>query len=100
MRLPVPRLLLLACAALATLLVPTSAMAKTKRTYPVIQKVSPLKVAIGSQLTIKGTGFKSGKGKNTIVFKRDGKPAVFVKVTGQSSRTKFSVVCRSSSWTS
>jgi hypothetical protein len=90
MRLPVPRLILLACAALATLLVPTSAMAKTKRTYPVIKKVSPLKVAIGSQLTIKGTGFKSGKGKNTIVFKRDGKPAVFVK-SGLSTKKKLYV---------
>jgi IPT/TIG domain len=80
MRLPVPRLLLLACASLAALLVPASAMAKTtKHTYPVIKKVSPLKVAIGGQLTIKGSGFKAGKGKNTVVFKRDGKPAVFVK---------------------
>jgi len=65
-------------------------MAKSKRTYPVIKKVSPLKVAIGSQLTIKGTGFKSGKGKNTIVFKRDGKPAVFVK-TGLSTKKKLYV---------
>ena len=61
MRLPVPRLLLLACALLAVLLVPASAIAKTtKRTYPVIKKVTPLKIAVGGQLTIRGTGFKAG----------------------------------------
>jgi hypothetical protein len=91
MRLPVPRLLLLACALLAVLLVPASAMAKsTKRTYPVIKKVTPLKIAVGDKLTIKGTGFKAGKGKNTVVFKRDGKPSVFVK-SGLSTKKKIYV---------
>jgi len=91
MRIPVPRLLLLACALLAALLVPTSAMAKsTKRTYPVIRTVTPLKVTIGGQLTIKGANFKAGKGKNSIVFKRDGKPAVFVK-SGLSTKKKIYV---------
>jgi hypothetical protein len=91
MRLPVPRLLLLACALLAVLLVPASAMAKTtKRTYPVIKKVTPLKIAVGAQLTIRGTGFKAGKGKNSVVFKRDGKPAVFVK-SGLSTKKKIYV---------
>jgi IPT/TIG domain-containing protein len=91
MRLPVPRLLLLACALLAVLLVPASAMAKTtKRTYPVIKKVTPLNIAVGGQLTIRGTGFKAGKGKNSVVFKRDGKPAVFVK-SGLSTKKKIYV---------
>jgi hypothetical protein len=91
MRLPVPRLLLLASAALVALLAPASAIAATKRTYPVIKKVSPLKVAVGDQLTIKGSGFKAGKGKNTVVFKRDGKPAVFVK-SGLSTKKKLYVI--------
>jgi hypothetical protein len=91
MRLPVPRLLLLACALLTVLLVPASALAKsTKRTYPVVKKVTPLKIAIGDKLTIKGTGFKAGKGKNSVVFKRDGKPAVFVK-SGLSTKKKIHV---------
>jgi hypothetical protein len=91
MRLPVPRLLLLAFAMLAVLLVPASAMAKsTKRTYPVIKKVTPLNIAIGAQLTIKGANFKPGKGKNSVVFKRDGKPAVFVK-SGLSTKKKIYV---------
>jgi hypothetical protein len=91
MRLPVPRLLLLACALLSVLLLPASAMAKsTKRTYPVIKKVTPLKIAVGDKLTIKGTGFKAGKGVNSVVFKRDGKPAVFVK-SGLSTKKKLYV---------
>jgi hypothetical protein len=91
MRLPVPRLLLLAFAIVPVLLVPTSAMAKsTKRTYPVIKKVTPLKIAIGSRLTIKGANFNAGKGQNSVVFKRDGKPAVFVK-SGLSTKKKIYV---------
>jgi hypothetical protein len=91
MRLLVPRLLLLACALLTAALLPASAMAKsTKRTYPVIEKVTPLKIAIGGKLTIKGSGFKAGKGKNSVVFKRDGKPAVFVK-SGLSTKKKIYV---------
>jgi hypothetical protein len=91
MRLPVPRLFLLACALLTVALLPASAMAKsTKRTYPVIKKVTPLKIAIGDKLTIKGSGFKAGKGKNSVVFKRDGKPAVFVK-SGLSTKKKIYV---------
>jgi IPT/TIG domain len=91
MRLPVPRLLLLAFAIVPVLLVPTSAMAKsTKRTYPVIKKVTPLKITIGSQLTIKGANFNAGKGQNSVVFKRDGKPAVFVK-SGLSTKKKIYV---------
>jgi hypothetical protein len=91
MKLLVPRLLLLACALLTVALVPASAMAKsTKRTYPVIKKVTPLKIAIGGKLTIKGSGFNAGKGKNSVVFKRDGKPAVFVK-SGLSTKKKIYV---------
>jgi IPT/TIG domain len=89
MRLPVPRLLLLACALLAVL--PASANAKTVK-YPVVKKVSPLKLHIGDTLTIKGTGFRAGKGgKNTVVFKRSGKPAIFAKSTSSTS-TKLTVV--------
>jgi hypothetical protein len=89
MRLPVPRLLLLVCAILAVL--PASAMAASKRvTYPVIKKVSPLKLSVGDRLTIHGSGFRAGKGVNTVVFKRDGKPAIFVK-SGLSTKKKIYV---------
>lgn len=89
MRLPVSRLLLLACALLGLLLVPAGAMAASK--YPVIKKVSPLKVRVGDKLTITGTGFRKGKGKTTVVFKRDGEPAVFAK-SETATTTKLTVL--------
>src|SRR5205085_5784470 len=50
-----------------------------KATYPSVSKVSPLKVGIGDKIVIKGKTFKSGKGKNYVVFKRDGGRGLFVK---------------------
>ena len=46
---------------------------------PTITKVSPLKLTVGQQLVISGTGFLAGKNRNTVVFKQDGKAAVFAK---------------------
>jgi hypothetical protein len=61
---------------LALGLVPATAQAAGT---PTITKVSPMKIEVGQTLTISGKGFVAGKGKNTVVFKRDGKAAVFVK---------------------
>jgi IPT/TIG domain len=92
MRLSVPRLLLFACALLAVLPAGANAASSKKGVgYPVIKKVSPLKLSIGGTLTITGKNFRSGKGKNTVVFKRSGKPAVFAKSTS-STTTKIAVV--------
>ena len=92
MRLSVPRLLLFACALLAVLPAGANAASSKKGVgYPVIKKVSPLKLNIGATLTITGKNFRSGKGKNTVVFKRNGKPAVFAKSTS-STTTKIAVV--------
>jgi hypothetical protein len=89
MRLPVPRLLLLACALLAVL--PASAMAASSGgTYPLIKKVSPLKLGVGDVMTITGKNFRKGKNKNTVVFKRDGGRAIFVKAS-DASTTKIGV---------
>ena len=74
-------------AALAALLITSAfagataapAQAKKKAKAPVITKVSPMDVAIGEVLTIKGRYFLRGKKKNTVVFKRPGARAVFVK---------------------
>jgi Bacterial TSP3 repeat len=52
---------------------------KTTVCYPTVSKVSPLRVGIGDKLVIKGKSYKSGKGKNYVVFKRDGGRALFVK---------------------
>jgi hypothetical protein len=53
--------------------------AKTKVTYPAVKKVAPLKAGIGDKLVLTGTSFRSGKGRNYVVFKRDGGRALFVK---------------------
>src|SRR4051794_25127262 len=69
-------------AALAALIVPAvagSADAKNKVKPPVITRVSPLSVHIGQTLTIHGHNFRRGRMKNTVVFKRDGGRAVFIK---------------------
>ena len=89
MRLPVPRLLLLACALLA--LLPAGANAASKASpYPVVTTVSPLKLGIGDVMTITGKNFRKGKNKNTVVFKRDGGRAVFVKAP-DATTTKIGV---------
>jgi hypothetical protein len=54
--------------------------------YPSIAKVSPMRVAIGQTLTITGNGFLKGRRKNTVVFRRPGKRAIFVKADGLSTR--------------
>jgi hypothetical protein len=56
-----------------------TAVAKKAPKYPVVTKVTPMKVGVGDLMTISGKGFRAGKNKNTIVFKRSGQRAVFVK---------------------
>jgi hypothetical protein len=46
---------------------------------PVITSVSPLKAKVGQTLTIRGRHFRKGKGRNSVGFKRDGAPVVFIK---------------------
>ncbi len=46
---------------------------------PVIKSVSPLTATVGQTLTIKGKNFRKGKGRNSVGFKRDGAPVVFIK---------------------
>jgi hypothetical protein len=89
MRLPVPRLVLLACALLA--LLPAGANAASKgSSYPVVTSVTPMKLGIGDVMTITGKNFRKGKNKNTVVFKRDGGRAVFVKAP-DATTTKIGV---------
>jgi hypothetical protein len=56
-----------------------SAQAAKKKKAPVITSVAPKDVAVGESLTIRGRYFIPGRNKNTVVFKRDGARAVFVK---------------------
>lgn len=69
--------------------VPAGAAAATP-SYPSITKVAPMKLGVGDTLTVRGKSFRSGTGRNTVVFKRDGGRAVFVKA-GKATRTTLSV---------
>ena len=76
-------------AALGALMVPATAGAavsadasakkKKKAKPPVVTRISPLNVEIGQKLEIRGRYFLRGRNKNTVVFKRSGGKAVFVK---------------------
>ena len=56
-----------------------SADAAKKKKAPVITAVAPKDVAVGETLTIRGRNFRTGRNKNTVVFKRTGARALFVK---------------------
>ena len=64
--------------ALGALFVPAVADAK-KAKAPVITKVTPKTADVGTKLTIKGMHFRRGKAKNSVMFRRTGGKAVFVK---------------------
>ncbi len=68
-------------AALGVFLVPVAAgsASAAKKKYPTITSVRPMTVSVGQSLEIRGKNFRAGKNKNTVVFKRDGARAVFVK---------------------
>ena len=75
-------------AAFGALMVPATAGAsvhaqastkKKKAKAPVVTRVAPLHVAIGQTLEIRGRHFRRGRNKNSVVFRRDGGKAIFVK---------------------
>ena len=55
--------------------------------YPTVSKIAPMRVAVGGTMTITGKGFIKGAKKNTVVFRRTGKRAIFVKADGVSTTT-------------
>ena len=82
-------------AGLAALLVPAG-QAEAKKTKkkvakPVVTRVAPTNAAIGDTLTVYGRNFIAGKARNSVAFKRDGSPAVFVKAD-VSTRRQIKVV--------
>lgn len=86
---PAALLLALALLLVASLPAPAGAASRTAtpvKLYPSIQKVSPKKSGIGDRMTITGKSFRKGKNKNTVVLKRDGKRAVFIRATGTSTK--------------
>ena len=61
----------------------TAPAAKAKRPKakpaPTVTSVRPMQLSVGQTLEIRGRNFLRGRGKNTVVFQRDGAKAVFVK---------------------
>src|SRR4051812_26398705 len=76
-------------AALGALLVPATAGAATKKP-PSVTKITPKTAHVGQVLTITGRNFRKGKGKNQVLFKRDGGKSLFVKA-GLSTAKKMTV---------
>jgi hypothetical protein len=70
-------LVALIASAAAGAVAPSAHAAKKKA--PVITSVSPMNVAVGQTLQVRGRHFVRGRFKNTLVFKRDRTRAVFVK---------------------
>src|ERR1044072_349131 len=68
----------------------SSASAATKTKLPTISSVAPMKLGVGDTLTIRGKNFRSGTRRNSVIFKRDGVRAVFVKA-GRSTTTVIKV---------
>ena len=66
-------------AALVALLWPDASVAAKRAEPPTVSSVSPLKAAVGDRLTIRGRNFRAGKGRNTVVFRRDGGRSLFVR---------------------
>jgi hypothetical protein len=78
---------------LCVLAVPaSSALAGRKAaSAPSVSSLTPLMLRVGDTLTIRGHNFTPGRKRNSVVFKRDGGPAVVVKA-GQTTRTRMKVV--------
>jgi hypothetical protein len=85
------RTLLFALLVVGVALPPATASAAKKKTKtPTVSSVAPLSPVIGDTLTIRGRNFRAGRGRNTVVFKRDGGRAIFV-TAGQSTTTMMRV---------
>ena len=77
----------LALAALLALAHPAAAAAKKRKGKgPVITRVAPMRLAVGSKLTIRGRNFSSRARRNTIVFRAPSGRSAFVKPRRASSR--------------
>ena len=67
--------------ALVALLVPASAPAakRSAKAAPKITSVTPMRVTIGTNMTIRGTGFSSRRTRNTVIFRAPNGRTAFVK---------------------
>ena len=83
--------LALAAVVMATTAVPATASPSAKAVAtPTISSIAPMTVRVTGTLTIRGRNFRSGTGKNTVVFQRQGGPAIFVRA-GTATTTRIRV---------
>jgi len=80
----------LLCLAVAAMPAPAGAAKKKKAKVPTVTLVSPMRVAVGRTLTIRGRNFSSNRRKNTVVFRGPGKRSAFAKPR-RASRKKLVV---------
>ncbi len=80
----------LLCLAVAAMPAQAAAAKKKKAKTPTVKRVSPMRVAVGRTITIRGKNFSSSRRKNTIVFRSPGKRNAFAKPK-RASRTKLVV---------
>lgn len=66
------------------------AQAATRKPVPVITKVSPMRVAVGRKITLRGKRFSSVRRRNTVLFRGPTGRAAFAKPV-RASRTKIVV---------
>jgi hypothetical protein len=86
-------LICLALASAAVLMLPAGAGAApskkgSKASTPKITRVTPMRVRVGAQLTIRGKNFKPARKKNTVIFRSSDGRTVFVKPRS-ASRSKL-----------
>ena len=88
---PRPLVVRALCALACIVALPASSASAAKKTkLPTISSVAPMKLGVGDTLTIRGKNYRSGTHRNTVIFKRDGARAVFVKA-GKSTTTVIKV---------
>jgi hypothetical protein len=84
--------LTLAAAALLTVPPVAGAAPKgAKAAKPTIKRVTPMRISVGGQLTLRGSNFKARRGKNTVIFRSDTGRTAFAKPR-RASRRKLVVV--------
>jgi hypothetical protein len=84
---------LLALSATALLVsAPAASAAKKKASKPSITRVTPMRVSVGSLLTISGKNFKSKRSANTVIFRAANGRSAFAKPRRASRRKLVLVV--------
>ena len=74
---------LTACAAM---LVPAGAAEAKKSVKPTVKRVTPMRVAVGKKVTIRGVNFSKSRRRNTVIFTAPNKRTAFAKPTKASSK--------------